>query len=94
MRDVQHKEWFITALFPHIREPLMHQNIMTQSKALETAIKLEASSIGETTVEMSQIQAHLANLTLQLQDIKKSKEDCDDLWCTRCYADGHTKNTC
>ena len=27
MSDVQHKEWFIVVLLPHIRGPLMQQNI-------------------------------------------------------------------
>ena len=43
---------------------------------------------------MNQIQAQLGNLTLQLQDIKKAKEDHDNLWCTWCHVDGHTKDTC
>ena len=33
-------------------------------------------------------------MTPQLQDIKKAKEDRNDLWCTHCHADGHTKDTC
>ena len=72
----------------------MQQKIVTQSEALETAMKLKASLVGETVVRMNQIQAQLANLMLQLQDIKKAKEDRDDLWCTWCHADGHTKDTC
>ena len=91
MSDVQHKEWFIIALVPHIQQPLMHQNITTQNKALEIAMKLEATPIGETAVGMNQIHAQLANLTLQLQDMKKEKEEHDDLCCTQCYTDGHTK---
>ena len=94
MSDVQQKEWFIAMLVPHIRQPLMQQKIVTQSEALETAMKLEASLVGEIDVGMNQIQAQLANLTLQLQDIKKAKEDRDDIWCTRCHASGHTKDTC
>ena len=94
MSDVQHKEWFIAALIPHIRQPLMQQNIAPRNEALEMAMKLEASPIGETTIRMNQIQAQLANLTLQLQDIKKEKEGNDDLWCTQCRTDGHTKDTC
>ena len=93
MSDVQHKEWFIVALVSHIRQPLMQQNIATQSKALEIAMKIEASPIGETAVRMNQIQVHLVNLTLQLQDIKKEKEEHDDLWCTRCHVNRHTKET-
>ena len=80
MSNVQNKEWFIAALVPHIRQPLMQQKILMQSEALEIAMKLEASPVGETTVGMNQIQAQLANLTLQLQDIKKAKEYHNELW--------------
>ena len=31
MSDVQHKEWFIAALLPHIRGSLMQQNIESQT---------------------------------------------------------------
>ena len=94
MSDIQHKEWFITPLVPHIQYPLMQQKIATQSEALEIAVKLEASPVGETDVGMNQIQAQLVNLTLQLQDIKKVKYEHEHLWCTRCHVDGHTKDTC
>ena len=70
MSDVQHKDCFIAALLPHIRKPLMQQKIATQSEALEIAMKLEASPVGESVVGMNQIQVQLANLTIQLQDIK------------------------
>ena len=53
MSDVQHKEWFIVALVSHIRQPLMQQKIVTQNEALEMAMKLEASPIGETAVGMN-----------------------------------------
>ena len=48
-------------------------------------MKLEASPVGESVVKMNQIQAQLANVMLQLQDIKKAKEYRDDIWCTRCH---------
>ena len=66
MSDVQHKEWFIAALVPHIQKTLMQKNITTQSQALEIAMKLEASPVGESAVGMNQIQAQLENITLQL----------------------------
>ena len=56
-------------------------------------MKLEASPVGENAIMMSQIQTQLENLTLQLQDIKKGKEQHEDLWCTRFRVDGHTKDT-
>ena len=37
-------------------------------------MKLEDSPVGETGVAMNQIQSHLENLTIQLQDINKGKE--------------------
>ena len=45
MSDVQHKEWFIVALLPHIRATLMQQKIVSQTEALEIAMKLKSSSI-------------------------------------------------
>ena len=48
MSNVQHKEWFITALLPHMRTPLLQQKIMSQIEALEIEMKLEASPIGDT----------------------------------------------
>ena len=94
MSDIQHKECFIAALVPHIRQPLMQQKIATKSEALEIAMKLEASLVGENAVGMNQIHAQLQNITLQLQDIKKEKEESDDIWCTRCHTNGHTKDNC
>ena len=81
-------------LVPHIRQLLMQQNIATQCKDLEITMKLEASPVGETTAKMNHIQAQLENMTLQLQDIKKDKEDHDEFWCTWCHANGHSKDTC
>ena len=49
----QHEEWFIAALLPHIRLPLMHQKVALQAEALEIAMKLEASPIAKTSVGMT-----------------------------------------
>ena len=51
-------------LVPHIRMSLMQQNIATQSEALEIAMKLEASHIGENTIGMNHIQTKMVNMTL------------------------------
>ena len=57
MLDVQHKEWFIAVLLPHILGPLMQQKIESHIEALELAMKLEASPIGDGAVGMVQIQS-------------------------------------
>lgn len=54
-------------------------------------MKLEASPIAETSVWMAQIQSQLANLTLQLQDIKKGKETREEVWYTKYRTKGHSK---
>ena len=46
-------------------------------------MKSEASLIVETSSRMAQIQNQLANLTLQLQDMKKGKEVSEEVWCTK-----------
>ena len=69
MLDVQHKEWFIAALLPHIPGPLMQQNIESQTEALELEMKLEALPNGDGAAGMVQIQSQLDNLMIQIQDI-------------------------
>ena len=51
----QHQEWFIAALLPHIQLPLMQQKVTSQSKALEIAMRLEASPMPESTLGMDQL---------------------------------------
>jgi len=51
----QHKEWFIAALVPHIRIPLCQQRFASQAEALEVAIKMEASPIGESSTGMARV---------------------------------------
>ena len=57
-------------------------------------MKLEASPVGETSIGMNQIQVQLASLTLQLQEVKKAKEDHDDIWYTYFHVGRNTKDTC
>ena len=80
MSDVQHKEWFIAVMLPHIVGMLMLQKIESQTEALELAMKLEASTIGDGAAGMVEIQSQLANMMIQLQDIKKGKEAQEYLW--------------
>ena len=51
----QHQEWFIVALLPRIRLPLMQQKVTSQSEALEIAMRLEASPMSEYTLGMDQL---------------------------------------
>jgi hypothetical protein len=51
--DEKHKEWFIIALLPHIRVPLMQQKVTLQVEELEIDMKLESSHVGESILGMS-----------------------------------------
>jgi hypothetical protein len=44
--DEQQKEWFIIALLPHIRVPLMQLKVSSQDESLEISMKLEAAPVG------------------------------------------------
>ena len=72
----------------------MQQKIMSQTEALELAMKLESSPIRDGGAGMMQIQSWLASLTVQLHDIKKGKEAQEDLGFTICQTKGHTKDNC
>jgi hypothetical protein len=84
--DEQNKEWFIAALLPHIRVPLMQQKISSQAKVLEISMKLESSPMGESSSGMSQILSQLTSLSLQVEDMKKDKgkDKREDIWCVKC----------
>ena len=70
-------------LLPHIRLPSTELKIMTQTEELEIVMKLEASPIGDAHTRVQKIQSQLANLTLELQDLKKGKETRSEVWCTK-----------
>jgi hypothetical protein len=84
--DEKNKEWFIAALLPHIRVPLMQEKITSQAEALEISMKLESACMGESSSSMSQILSHLTILSLQVEDMKKDKgkDKREDIWCIRC----------
>jgi hypothetical protein len=92
----QNKEWFIVALLPHIRVPLMQQKIASQEEYLEITMKLESSPMGESSSCMSQILSQLTGLSLQVEDMKKDKgkDKMEDVWCVRCRSEGHNKEHC
>ena len=55
-------------------------------------MKLESLPIRNIDIGITQIQSQLANLTVQLEDIKRGKEVQEELWFTRCRIDGHHKD--
>ena len=79
----QYKEWFITALLPHIRAPLMQQKVADSQEALQIAIKLETAPVKDNS-GIAQIQAQLAEMALELRDMKKGKATREEVWCICC----------
>ena len=45
--DQQHREWFIPGLLPHVHFSLRQQKVVLQLEALEIAMKLEVSLVGD-----------------------------------------------
>jgi hypothetical protein len=71
--DKQNNEWFIAALLPHNRVPLMQQKVASQVESLEITMKLESTPMGESNSSMSQILSQLTRLSLKVEDMKKDK---------------------
>jgi hypothetical protein len=71
--DQQHREWFIVRLLPHIHRPLIQQKVTSQPEALEIAMKLESSLVGDSG-GMAQVQTQLVALMIQLEELTKGKE--------------------
>ena len=54
--------------------------------------QLGASSIGESSIGMAQVQTQLAALMIQLSEITKGKEKHEEIWCRTFTMEGHHKN--
>jgi hypothetical protein len=89
--DQQHREWFITGLFPHIHFPLIQYKFVSQPEALEIAMKLEEYVI-EDSGGMALVQTHLSTLTIRLENFTKGKEKQEKVWCVTCRTKGHHKD--
>jgi len=87
---VKHRELFILGLLRHIQVSITQKKVMNQAEAVEIMIRLEATLGGaETLTGLVQVQSQLANLTIQLQDMDKTKFMCDYIWCTTCHSEGN-----
>jgi hypothetical protein len=91
--DQEHQEWFIGGLLPHIHRLLIQKMIALQPDALEIAMKLESSLVGDSG-GMAQVKMYLDALNIQLEEIKKGNKKCEQVWHTKCRTEGHHKDEC
>jgi hypothetical protein len=66
---------------------------VSQIEALEIAMKLESSPVGDSG-GMEHVQTHLVVFTIKLEELKKVKEKCEQVWFTKCGIEGHHTNEC
>ena len=71
----------------------MQYKVADQQEALEIAMKFETAPVEDNSV-ITQIQAQLAAMALELHDMKKGKAIREGVWCTRCQTEGHDKEQC
>jgi hypothetical protein len=57
-------------------------------------MRLEASPVSDSTMGMDQLQKQLVNISHELQSLKKGKEAHEEVWCTKCRIEGHSKEHC
>ena len=56
-------------------------------------MKLETAPVADNS-GIAQIQAKLAEMTMELRDIKKGKAIREEVWCMRCKEEGHDREHC
>ena len=71
----------------------MQQKVADQQEALEISMKLKTTPVRENS-RIAQIQAQLAEMALEIRDMKKGKSIRENVWCTRCKTEGHDKEQC
>ena len=59
----------------------MQQKVANQQEALEIAMKLETTPVRDNS-GVAQIQAQLAEMDLELRNMKKGKAIHEEFWCT------------
>jgi hypothetical protein len=89
--DEQHREWFIAGMLSHIHCPLTQQKVMLQPKALEIAMKLEASPVGDG-AGMAQVQSQVGCAKDLVVITNERKGKCEQVWCITCKTKGHRKD--
>jgi hypothetical protein len=91
--DQQHQEWSIAGLLPHIHMPLIQHKVASQPEALEIAMKLESSPVGDSG-GIAQVRMQLDALMIQLTKLRTGKEKQEQVWRTKCMTKGHHKEEC
>jgi hypothetical protein len=74
IHDKEHQECFIAGILPHTRRSLIQQKVALQLEALEIAMKLESSPVGDSG-GMSQVQMQLDAFTIQMEEVTKGREN-------------------
>jgi hypothetical protein len=68
---------------------------MDSGSNYEIAMRLESTPGGaETLTRLAQVQLQLAILSMQLQDMAKTKVVREHIWCTTCRSEGNHKDEC
>lgn len=94
--EIQHHEWFVASLLPHLRVSLSQQKIGTQVEELEITMRLHEKPIQDVSLGVQQIHPEFQNLSLELQSLKKEKisrlEVHEEVWCLKCKSQGNDKD--
>jgi hypothetical protein len=97
------REWSIQGLLPLTRIMLMQHRIATLTNALEQSMKIESmegypGSLRVTRppsyANLVQLQGKISALTEKIQQLTIPTLGQLQVWCTRCYTEGHMVNEC
>ena len=81
IHDVEHWEWFIVGLLPHIWVSLIQWKVKTQVGVVDIVMHLEVTPRGEEiSIGLAQVQSQLANMKMQLHDMTKENIMHEHVW--------------
>jgi hypothetical protein len=103
IHEEHQREWYIQGFLPLTWIPLTQQRIATLTDALEQSMKIEAMegypgslkvTRPPTDANLVQLQGKISALTENIQELMIPRPGRPQVWCTRCYTEGHLVNEC
>jgi len=103
IHEEHQREWYIKGFLPMTQILLMQQRIATLTDALEQSMKIEdmvgyPGSLRMTRppadANLVQLQGQISTLTENIQELTIPRLGRPQVWCTRCYTEGHLVNKC
>lgn len=84
-------QWYVVGLLHHIRALLRMHDIKTLEEAFKKAQQMESDVDVSIPAEKGQLEEKIGMLHTTIRELSLQKTN---IWCSNCWEEGHTKDTC